>query len=571
MHRTSFPAGETSVSRIKTLVLHLEIARGRSDADALLGALQFSREDLEDETRPVGVALWHKAAELFVDRHGRDALADTWPGVLAPENLGVWTRVLRGAESPQDAFRQLDGMGTEEFRIARWETVESAPTRWRGCINLTHDPRFERDGLLGLARVAELRAIPVMFGLPPGKVTLADNTSRSLAGRSGAIGQEYSVTWSLQAYRELPFTGGVGLLAGASAALHAPLTGAIGAGLGLGLGLVTGVLLHRDRVNRARGQAQHYRLRALERSSQLREAARSKLLDEGSVIAGLYRLGSRLGTGGSGVIYQATRLSDNLPVAIKLLRPAVAHDEVASDRLRREAEAMGLAWHPNVVELFDQGSLPNGTTYLVMELLRGESLATRLARLGTLTPEQVLPLALELCDALSAVHSAGVIHRDIKPGNVFLATEEGPSGPRERVKLLDFGIARVEWAETKLTQFGAPLGTPGYMAPEQEAGDEIDPRADLFSVGAVLFECLAGHPPAPTDRLSLPSAEDRTSGVLPSLPPLPAAWADFLRRAIAGNPRERFSDAKSMREALLAASRGELVSEASSPRSTRAR
>lgn len=566
MHRSSFPAGETTISRIKTLVLHLQLTGGRSDADALLGGLQLSREDLEDETRPVGVALWHKAAEFFAARHGRDALQDTWKGVLAPENLGVWTRVLRGAESPTDAFQQLDSLGTEEIRIARWETLESTPTGWRGRINLTHDPRFERDGLLGLARVAELRAIPAMFGLAPGRVSIADNSTRSLAGRSGVLGQEYAVTWSLQSYRELPFAGGVGLLAGASAALHAPLTGAIGAALGLGLGLVTGVLLHRDRVNRARGQAQHYRLRALERSSQLREVARSKLLDEGSVIAGLYRLVARLGTGGNGVIYQATRLSDNLSVAIKLLRPAVAHDGVASDRLRREAEAMGLAWHPNVVELYDQGTLPNGTTYLVMELLQGENLGARLARLGPMSTEQALPIALDLCDALSAVHSAGVIHRDIKPGNVFLATEEGPKGPRERVKLLDFGIARVEWAETKLTQFGAPLGTPGYMAPEQEAGDEIDPRADLFSVGAVLFECLAGHPPAPTDRLSLPSASERTSGVLPSMPPVPAAWAEFLRRAIAPNPRERFSDAKTMREALLTAARGE----AEPPRSSRA-
>ncbi|MCS6901774.1 MAG: serine/threonine-protein kinase [Myxococcales bacterium] len=570
MHRSSFPAGETSISRIKTLILHLQITRSQLDADALLSALQLSREDLEDETRPVGVALWHRAAELFVERHGRDALVETWPGVLAPENLGVWTRVLRGAESPQDAFRQIDGMGTEEFRVARWETLESSPTRWRGRINLTHDPRFERDGLLGLARAAELRAIPAMFGLPPGKVTLLDSSSRSMAGRTGALGQEYTVTWSPQTYRELPFTGAAGLLAGASAALHTPLMGAIGAGLGLGLGLLTGVLLHRDRVNRARGQAQHYRLRTLERSSQIRESARSKLLEEGSVIAGLYRLGSRLGTGGSGVIYQATRLSDSQPVAIKLLRPAVAHDGVASDRLRREAEAMGLAWHPNVVELFDQGSLPNGTTYLVMELLRGESLAARLARLGPMSPEQILPIALELCDALSAVHSAGVIHRDIKPGNVFLALEETPSGPRERVKLLDFGIARVEWAETKLTQFGAPLGTPGYMAPEQEAGEEIDPRADLFSVGAVIFECLTGYPPAPTDRLSLPGASERTSGVLPSTPPLPAAWSGFLRRAIATNPRERFPDAKSMREALLAISRGDFTSETSSPCSIRA-
>jgi len=551
MQRFSYPAGETTTSRIKTLVLHLETARGSADADALLSAVQMAREDLDDETRPIGVALWYTAAEVFCARHGRDELLATWKSVIAPENLGVWTRVLRGAESPLDAFHQLDGLGSEEIRIGRWETVEESSTRWRGRISLSHDPRFEGDGLLGLARAAELRAIPAMFGLHPGEVTQFEST-RSQAGRSGAVGQEYLVTWGNQAYRELPFTGGLGLLAGASAAIHAPLTGAIGAALGLAAGAMAGLMLHRDRVNRAQSKAQSYRLRALERSSQLREAARTKLLDEGSVIAGLYRLGPRLGTGGNGVIYQATRLADNLSVAVKLLRPAVAHDGVASDRLRREAEAMGLAWHPNVVELFDQGTLPNGTTYLVMELLKGESLATRLSREKPMTPEQVLPIALDLCDALSAVHSAGVIHRDIKPGNVYLARVDTPSGPRDRVKLLDFGIARVEWAETKLTQFGAPLGTPGYMAPEQEAGEEIDPRADLYALGAVLYECLTGRPP-PRERQSFTDPGERSSGVQPAQPDLPPAWAEILRRATATNPRDRYHDAKLLREAIVAA------------------
>jgi serine/threonine-protein kinase len=547
MHRPSFPAGETTISRIKTLVLHLRTRLGQPDADALLGALQLSQEDLEDETRPVGVVLWHRAVEFFAARHGRDALLDTWSSVLAPDNLGVWTRVLRGADSPQDAFRQLNGLGSGEIRTGRWETVASSERLWRGRITLAHDPRLEQGGLLALARAAELRAIPAMFGLDPGQVTLSDGVTRSQAGRSNSFGQEYTVAWRTRSPGLLPAASGLGLLAGSGAALHSPTAGAIGAALGLGLGLAAGVLLLRDRQNRAQGYAQRIRLRALERSSQLREAARSKLLEEGSVIAGLYRLGPRLGTGGNGVIYQATRLADSLPVAIKLLRPAVAHDGVASDRLRREAEAMGLAWHPNVVELFDQGTLPNGTTYLVMELLRGETLATRLTRRGLMTPEQALPIAVELCDAIGAVHSAGVIHRDIKPGNVFLAEEQLPSGRRERLKLLDFGIARVEWAETKLTQFGAPLGTPGYMAPEQAAGEEIDHRADLYSIGAVLHECLTGSPP-PSERRSLPDAPDPTSSLAPP-------WAAFLRRALAPAPRDRFPDARSMREALLAAGR----------------
>ncbi len=548
MQRTH-PTGETTASRIKTLVLYLEAARGQAEADALLSAVQLSRDDLDDETRPIGVSLWHRAVEVFADRYGRDELLATWSGVLAPDNLGVWTRVLRGADTPLDAFKQLDAQGGEELRTSRWETLEVSEGRWRGRAGGGLDGQLERDGLLALARSAELRAVPAMFGLPAGVVTLFEPT-RTPNGRSPG-GPEYVVTWSRPGWTELPLAGGVGLVAGASAVLHSMATGAIGAAAGLGLGLLVGGLVHRDRAHRAQAHTQHLRLRALERSSQLRDAGRGKLLDEGSVIAGLYRLGTRLGTGGNGVIYRATRLSDSMSVAIKLLRPAVAHDGVASDRLRREAEAMGLAWHPHVVELFDQGTLPNGTTYLVMELLQGESLAARLQRLGPMTPEQLLPIALDLCDAVGAVHSAGVIHRDIKPGNVFLAQVDG----HESLKLLDFGIARVEWAETKLTQFGAPLGTPGYMAPEQEAGEEIDPRVDIFALGALIYECLTGRAPSRSERASIPDTGERASGVLRAQTVMPEAWTEIIRRATASSPRDRFPDTRAMREALQSTTR----------------
>lgn len=563
MQRTSFPAGETTTSRIKALVLHVEAAHGQADADALLSALQLSRGDLDDETRPIRVALWRTAAEAFANRYGRDALLDTWPGMVSTENLGVWTRVLRGAETPLDAFRQLSALGGEEMRTARWETLEAVPGRWRGRVLLSYDPQLERDGLLCLARGAELRAVPALFGLPPGEVTLLEPNRATFTSRTGATGQEYQVTWSTRGYRELPFTAAGGLILGAGAALRDPMSGAIGAGVGGLVGLLAGLLLHRDRANRAQSKAQHYRLRALERTSQLQEAARSRLIEEGAVLAGLYRLGPRLGTGANGVIFQATRLSDSSPVAIKLLRSAVAHDEVASDRLRREAEAMGLAWHPNVVEMYDHGTLPNGTSYLVMELLHGESLAQRLARVGALPPAQVYSMTIELCEALSAVHSAGVIHRDIKPGNVFFDTSETDKGPRERVKLLDFGIARVEWAETKLTQFGAPLGTPGYMSPEQEAGEEIDARSDLFALGAMIHECLTGHPP---DHEPLSRQGHRSSGVLRSPSALPPAWGKVIQRAMAINPRDRYPDIKSFRDALQEAVEADDLPEAASPR-----
>jgi serine/threonine-protein kinase len=251
-----------------------------------------------------------------------------------------------------------------------------------------------------------------------------------------------------------------------------------------------------------------------------------------------------------------------------LLRAAVAHDTIAADRLRREAAALGLAWHPNVVEVFEDGHLTDGTAYLVMERLYGESLATRLRRVGRLSPEQLLPIALQVCDALGAVHAAGIVHRDLKPSNIFICRDEasgaapdaasevrrgaGQDDAGERVKVLDFGVARVEWAETRLTNSNVPLGTPGYMSPEQESGLEIDHRSDIFALGGVLYECLGGQaPPLRTSELWDADGEARTSVQL-ALTAIPNAWRLVIERALAPAPRDRFSDARAFRDALLA-------------------
>src|SRR5690606_21624680 len=151
------------------------------------------------------------------------------------------------------------------------------------------------------------------------------------------------------------------------------------------------------------------RIQPLEPAASLKDAriASTHQFSSGSVIAGQYRLGEQLGTGASGAIWEAERIADGVSVAIKLLRTAVAHDTVAADRLRREAAALGLAWHPNVVEVYEDGVLPDGTSYLVMERLYGESLARRLKKRGPLTPQELLPIVLQVCDALGAVHAAG--------------------------------------------------------------------------------------------------------------------------------------------------------------------
>lgn len=565
MQRSTYPAGETTASRIKSLVLTLQAKRGRSEADALLSSVKLSHDDLENETRAIGVAVWHKAVEEFASRYGRDALADTWRGVVDPENLGVWMRVLRGTHDPEGAFRQLDGLGGDEVRTSRWETMKAGPGFWQGRVYLTHDPRFERDGLLTLARQAELRAVPVLFGMAPGDVETISTHRSTFATRTGTAGQEFRVSWRLATdRRDVPIASAAGAVLGLGGAAHSMLAAAAGVVAGAVVGAGAGMMLRRDRQRRADAQAQNVRIRALERSMHLRDDQSRKAAgtNEGSVIAGMYRLGAKLGTGASGVIHKAVRLSDNAPVAIKLLRAAVAHDAIASDRLRREAEAMGLAWHPNVVELYDQGALPDGTTYLVMELLEGESLSARLARERPLPLRELLPLALELCDALGAVHAAGVIHRDVKPGNIFLARHPAGAPPDEqrlRVKILDFGIARVEWAETRLTNTEAAVGTPGYMSPEQEEGREIDARSDLFSLGAVLYECLTGialRPGMrPGDASKDASSDDRSSGVQKASASAPPAWLEVVEKCMAPQPRDRYVDAKALRDALVEAAR----------------
>jgi serine/threonine protein kinase len=274
------------------------------------------------------------------------------------------------------------------------------------------------------------------------------------------------------------------------------------------------------------------------------------------VLAGQYRLTEKLGIGANGTICEAERLANGELVAVKMLRAAVAHDTIAADRLRREAAALGLAWHPNVVEVYEDGHLPDGTSYLVMERLHGESLAERLHRVGAMTPEELLPVALQLCDALGAVHAAGIVHRDVKPSNIFLAEEPGQTVPH--VKVLDFGIARVEWAETRLTNANAPLGTPGYMSPEQEQGEEIDQRSDLFGMGGVLYECLAGFAP-PLKSSELWSRKDTEaeaeaegeSGVQRALRTIPPDFLQVIGKAMAPLARDRYADARALRDALL--------------------
>jgi eukaryotic-like serine/threonine-protein kinase len=556
VQRRAGSRGETTASRLKSLYTYVQTEHGPAEADAFLARTKLDRDYLSDETRLVPIELWHTALVSFASRWGRDAIAKTAPHVVGPENLGVWTHVLRGADGPAQAFLRLDHFGGDQVWTERWRTLHTGPGVWRGAIRIREGASHEQDGLCALAREADLSALPLLFGLPLGRVSRVPASDT----RDQRV---FEVRFSEPSMRPA--------LAGSVAGALAASTGSwliddlarlpLHLGLGACIGMISGTLFAHERRRRAQSRAQLVRIHTLERTATLRERRErgSIAFQAGLVLAGQYRLTEKVGIGANGTIWEAERLANGELVAVKMLRAAVAHDTIAADRLRREAAALGLAWHPNVVEVYEDGHLPDGTSYLVMERLHGESLAERLHRVGAMRPDELMPVALQLCDALGAVHAAGIVHRDVKPSNIFLAQEPGQTVPH--VKVLDFGIARVEWAETRLTNANAPLGTPGYMSPEQEQGEEIDQRSDLFGMGGVLYECLTGFaPPLKSSELwttpPAPDSEsDGESGVQRALRKIPPDFLQVIEKSMAPLARDRYPDARALRDALLELSR----------------
>lgn len=202
---------------------------------------------------------------------------------------------------------------------------------------------------------------------------------------------------------------------------------------------------------------------------------------------GGYRVLSVLGQGGMGLVFRAEDERLGRQVAIKVMRPTLAHDPHARSRFLREARAVAAIEHDNVIGIYQAGEV-NETPFFTMPLLQGESLKTRLNRGGRLGERDALKIAFQVAAALAAAHASGVLHRDIKPDNIWLESRT------DRVKVLDFGLARVASADPELTQMGSVLGTPLYMSPEQARGEELDARSDLYSLGAVLFHMLTGCP-----------------------------------------------------------------------------
>src|SRR5690606_16554783 len=254
----------------------------------------------------------------------------------------------------------------------------------------------------------------------------------------------------------------------------------------------------------------------------------------GVVLVDRYRLDERIGVGGMGEVWRATDILLSRPVAVKLLHLAQVSDPVSQQRFRTEAQITAALSHPNIAQVYDYGE-QDGFSFLVMELITGESLSAIIKRNPGLDPDITLDVVDQAAQALSAAHANGVIHRDIKPGNL-LVTEDGT------VKLTDFGIARGNESVT-LTQTGMVMGTAQYISPEQVSGKPASPLSDIYALGIVAYECLAGHPPFTADTpLALALAHSREPP--PPLPDsVPPAVRELVECMLAKDPQERPSSA----------------------------
>jgi eukaryotic-like serine/threonine-protein kinase len=276
----------------------------------------------------------------------------------------------------------------------------------------------------------------------------------------------------------------------------------------------------------------------------------------GTELEGRYRIERQIGAGGMGTVYLAQQLALRMPVAVKVLNRECAEDFTYNYRFIREARVAARVIHPNVARVLDLGRTPDGRAFSVMEYLRGEDLCERLAHEGALPWSRTRRIIRQVARGLRAAHAIGVIHRDVKPSNVFLAATG--DGRPERVKLLDFGIAKAcdptaTFGEN-LTRFDKIVGTMEYIAPERILGEPADVRSDIYSLGVMMFEMLTGHQPWPTEGGPLRTLMKRVREAPPSLPEflpgVPYEAVAVVKRAMAREPADRFASLQELGAAL---------------------
>lgn len=284
-------------------------------------------------------------------------------------------------------------------------------------------------------------------------------------------------------------------------------------------------------------------------------------LNNGDIIDGKYRIVRLIGEGGMGSVFEGENIRIHRQVAIKVLHSSVAESVDAVQRFEREAQAAGRIGSEHIVEVLDLGELPGGDRYMVMEYLDGEALNDRIRNRGRLAPREAAAIVVQLLEGLCAAHDAGIVHRDLKPENVFLLKNKG--GRKDFVKIVDFGISKFSslGGEFSMTRTGAVMGTPYYLSPEQAKGDRsLDHRADLYAVGVILYEAVAGAVPFDGETFN----ELLFKIVLEPVKPLStvaldidAAFSSIVNKAMARDPEARYQSARELQEALSAWLNGE--------------
>jgi serine/threonine-protein kinase len=486
---------EIRASLLKPYLLWLRKERGERHASSVLLGAGIDPQSLDAESAWLSASRARRALRVFAQELGETSLEHRGRWALHPEALGTHMRMLRAAKSPTDAYRFLVANASEWTRVGTWE-IEDDPPPARHTVKLSYRLREDENDeearrgerLLCAARRGELASYPMFWGFPEATIV----HSACIADDAPAC--VYEVKW-----RSLRTGSAIATAALGSAALCGSTVGIAGGlpvgGLAIVLGAVLGGcggwLWERNRRLAHARVFESHRIASLERALQLRGEgeARAQAPGEltGTVLGGKYRIGRKIGSGGIGVVYAAEHTSLGHEVAIKVLRGAAAMDGSEIARLRREAHIQVRLDQANIARVMDLDQMADGSIYVVMERLHGRSLADKMSKEGPVAPGFAIPCFIDVCRALAAAHGIGVVHRDLKPGNIFLC-DEGIA------KVLDFGMSKLTSAES-LTQAGYTLGTPEYMAPEQCIGASVEARTDLYAFGVVMYEALTGELP----------------------------------------------------------------------------
>lgn len=470
---------------LRPALLHLHDAKGPEAVSELLAAAGLQESEVAHDSAWVSLACARKILEEISGELGEAAIASRGAHATSPEVLGPYMRLLRQASSPSEGYQFLVSTSSESLRIGSYSLLDLKEDHARVVYTPLEEIEADQEHRsLCLLRQAEFKAVPQLWGLAEATLTETSCIAR------GDLTCSYELSWGKISPRLARWTAlAAGACAGAvgayfGGAMLAPVVAASGAVLGT----MAGLLVDRSKESQAARTRERHRIIALEHSLEQRGQLQYTAADlTHSVLGGKYRILRSVGSGGIGTVYAAEHLGVGFQVAVKVLRGAAAVDASEVARLRREARIQMSLEHPNIIRTFDLDQLPDGTLYVVMELLRGLSLQDQLRKQSPLTPGFLLPVFLQACRGLSAAHRLGIVHRDLKPGNIFLC--EGGV-----VKVLDFGMSKLA-QEDALTQDGYTLGTPEYMSPEQCVGGPIDARSDIYAFGVLMYESLTGELP----------------------------------------------------------------------------